>query len=41
MNRSPFDQARAWRVVLGAIGLGLFLFSLLSALYIVDGLFNP
>lgn len=39
-QQSPQDQAAACRVVLNAIGLGLFLFVLVSALYIVDDLFT-
>jgi len=37
---SPYEQVRIWRVILNAIGLGLFLGILLSALYVVDSLFN-
>ena len=37
---SPYEQVQIWRVILSAIGFGLFLGTLLSALYIVDSLFN-
>jgi len=37
---SPYEQVQIWRVILSAIGLSLFLGTLLSALYIVDSLFN-
>jgi hypothetical protein len=37
--QNAHEQARAWRVILSAIGFGLFLGTLLSALYIVGELF--
>jgi hypothetical protein len=39
-GKSPIEAARSWRVALSAVGLGLFLFCMISAVYIVGALFG-
>ena len=40
IQQSPQDQVRALRVILSAIGGGLFLAAMIAAVYVVAGLFG-